>query len=595
MLSVSQENCPHESKKLPGLSDGKLKDDEETYLGAIVSDDERPHELRVNRVTGKILNIGPMGEHIKLSGKETSTPKPTPVTTTTTKAPLYHPDSLPHHKLLKPEMATNIVYMVWCGRRWFEFNHYMSVLSAIKHLRPDNIIFYYDAYPILDFWIYNTWFDELKDMYPFLHAEQLPTDNYACADHSTANITFINHLLSSTGGVYLNEKTIITKYPIHLRHLDFVYALDYDNMLSFMSTKRGIPGHHSIDNILRSNRYNSTLINCASIASYNQAKNSPFCVRAPNVFYPKDIWEEPSNFSQLIRTFFYGSPEPVDAKPSFDELIPNIAHVVWIGGGRMDYLFYLGVLSLLYVAEVEVVYIHGNAPPSGELWERIQHNPRIKLIYRETPGTVYGQRVNVLSHVTDIWRVDFMIRYGGIYVDTDTVFVKKLDRNIRGYDAVGSYDWTDWNTPFPDTINFGVAIGKRNAPYWHEFQKSMKWFIDDDWSWNGLRQPYKIKERKPHLVKIDPHLQVICYKYLCHPTWWPGYHNESIHHMNSASIRDWRKDTYAFHWTLPTPPELDNEELLLTSSTMAAEVGRTVLEKAGLLRELRAKYVKQKR
>ena len=83
---------------------------------------------------------------------------------------------------------------------------------------------------------------------------------------------------------------------------------------------------------------------------------------------------------------------------------------------------------------------------------------------------MYGQAVNILSHMTDVWRVDFMIKYGGIYVDTDVVFVRPLERDIRGYDAVGSYDWTYWNHPFPDTINFGVALGKRNAPFWHKFQ-----------------------------------------------------------------------------------------------------------------------------
>merc|ERR1712168_380195 len=149
--------------------------------------------------------------------------------------------------------------------------------------------------------------------------------------------------------------------------------------------------------------------------------------------------------------------------------------------------------------------------------------------------------------MTDVWRVDWMIKYGGIYVDTDTVFVKPLDTEIRSYDAVGSVDWTYWNHPFPDTINFGVAIGKRNAPFWTKFQNSMKWFLDDDWSWNGLRQPYKIKERDPTLMYINPYLQVICYQYLCHPTWYPEYHNESIHHLNYAPIKNWRTETYAFH------------------------------------------------
>ena len=60
----------------------------------------------------------------------------------------------------------------------------------------------------------------------------------------------------------------------------------------------------------------------------------------------------------------------------------------------------------------------------------------------------------------------------------------------------------------------------------------MRWFKDDDWAWNGLRQPYKIQERYPQLIRVDPHLQTICYLKLCHPTWWKGYHDENQTHVN---------------------------------------------------------------
>ena len=219
---------------------------------------------------------------------------------------------------------------------------------------------------------------------------------------------------------------------------------------------------------------------------------------------------------------------------------------------------------------------------AGPLWSRLQNETKIHVIHRETPQTVYGTPVHVISHVTDVWRVDFMIKYGGIYVDTDTIWTKKLDDTIRSYDAVGAYDWTYWNHPFPDTINFGVAIGKKDAPYWHEFQKSMRWFVDKDWSWNGLRQPYKVKEHNPELLLIDPRLQVICFKYLCHPTWHPQYHNESVHHENSNSITNWREQAYSFHFTLPTPPEYRRESALRKASGMRAEIGQNVLKKAGL-------------
>jgi len=60
----------------------------------------------------------------------------------------------------------------------------------------------------------------------------------------------------------------------------------------------------------------------------------------------------------------------------------------------------------------------------------------------------------------------------------------------------------------------------------------MKWFRDDDWTWNGLRQSYRVLERHPDLVFIEPHLQVICSgsPRRCHPTWWKNYHN--VNHLS---------------------------------------------------------------
>ena len=114
--------------------------------------------------------------------------------------------------------------------------------------------------------------------------------------------------------------------------------------------------------------------------------------------------------------------------------------------------------------------------------------------------------------------------------------MKPLNNFLRGFDAIATYDWVYWNAPFVDVINFGVMAGKKNATYWHYFQKSMDWFRDEDWAWNGLRRPYKLLEKYPNLIRIDPHFQVICFYSKCHPTWHPNYHKQSIDHLNSNSI-----------------------------------------------------------
>ena len=499
-------------------------------------------------------------------------------TTTRSPFPLDHMDD---NEILDPALSANTVFYVWCGKRWFEFHHYISLLSVMKFIRPDQVIFFYDQEPVVDDWIYNTWLDELKEQYPFIRMRKLYEEENGCNGHKNPNDDFIDKRLKFSGGIYVNEYTIFTQFPIHHRYMTSFEGITKEQTTSFEQRQRGAERNHELMGTHKS--YGR--VTCPKLAQYisKPIYNSSICLMSHEVFYPKDIWELDNKFGRLVRTLFYDNPEIPVPNNSEETLIPNIAHMVWLGGGKMDFLFYLSVLSLLYVAEVDALYIHGDGPPTGHYWNKVKGNSRIKVIFRDSPKTVYGTRVNVISHVTDIWRVDFMIKYGGIYVDTDTIWTQKLDRNIRSYDAVGAYDWTYWNHPFPDTINFGVAIGKKNAPYWHKFQKSMDWFIDKDWSWNGLRQPYRIKERHPELVLINPHLQVICYKFRCHPTWWPDYHNESMHHLNTPCIKDWRTEAYAFHFTLPTPPEYKNLEALRElNATMFGEIGMNVIKRAGL-------------
>ena len=492
-----------------------------------------------------------------------------------------------HKTLLDVKYVSNTVHYVWCGKRWFEFHHYLSMKSVLREIQPDLIIFHHDYLPILDEWLYNTWFDDLRDEFPFLFLRAAYPQEKLCLDHKRPNPEFINAQLTERGGIYVNEHTMMLRFPIEFKEYDYIKGRDSETGFGFLLARRGFPGNRSLSNLLQNSNIKTRYMRCISYTSITTLKTNkyvktPMCMNIDKTIYPKDIWMRDDEFGRVTRRVFYGSPEIPKAQPKYDTLIPNIAHMVWLGGGRMDFLFYLSVLSLLHVVEVEALYIHGDAPPSGPYWERVKDHPRLHHIFREAPHTVYGTRVKVLSHVTDIWRVDFMIKYGGIYVDTDTAFVKPLDKFIRAFDAVASYDWTYWNHPFPDTINFGVTSGKKNATYWQHFQKSMTWFRDEDWAWNGLRRPYKLQEKYPQLIRLDPHFQVICFEYKCHPTWHPEYHNESIHHLNTNSIKDWRNDVYAFHWTLPTPPELMNESALIRSTTMFAEIGRFILEKAGV-------------
>ena len=179
---------------------------------------------------------------------------------------------------------------------------------------------------------------------------------------------------------------------------------------------RGLPGQLTVKKIMQEKKNDTKFAKCIEKSAYMKANRISVCVNIPDVIFPKDIWELKNEFGKLARRVFYDTEEIIRPKQNFDELIPNIAHMVWIGRGSMDYLFYLSALSLLYVVKVDTLHIHGNGPPKGRYWDAIKNDSRVQTIYRE-PGTIYGTNVKDVSHMSDVWRADLMVRYGGIYTD----------------------------------------------------------------------------------------------------------------------------------------------------------------------------------
>ena len=197
-------------------------------------------------------------------------------------------------------------------------------------------------------------------------------------------------------------------------------------------------------------------------------------------------------------------------KPSFDELVPNIGHMIWLGGGRMDFVFYLSALSLMYVVKVDTLYIHGDQEPKGDYWPRLKADPKVQFVLRPQPRLIYQGEIEwyYRALMSDLIRVDIMIKYGGIYTDTDAIWVKPLTHEDRGYEAVASYDWVDWSYPYPDSVNFGLSYGKKNAPFWRIFRDSMRQLHNDVHGFSGVMMPYKLLEKYPELLRIDRRLSV---------------------------------------------------------------------------------------
>ena len=141
---------------------------------------------------------------------------------------------------LRASQGARSALYVWCGRNWFQFEHYLSVRSAFDRMAVDRVVFEYRTPPVLDYWLYNTWFDELKRRYPFFVTRKLADDvvSLACLGDDSVNRSYVVGRLASEsrGAVYVDARTVFDRYPARLRNVGVVNGVDEDFASGFLAT-----------------------------------------------------------------------------------------------------------------------------------------------------------------------------------------------------------------------------------------------------------------------------------------------------------------------------------------------------------------------
>jgi len=315
--------------------------------------------------------------------------------------------SLRRHNLQKvfvppsnaPAMGQATVFYVWCGarRRPFQFRNYLSVRSALRTLRPDAVWFYYESEPTIDDKFYNTWWNELVAEFPFFHGRRLQDvggqlPRTACDGPGRPSANFVRALVTRRGGTFVDETTVIVSRPPDDKVTVAVDFEDISNIRLMQSLKPhyGIFPSHTVS---RSGNVTSPpserqVIRCPSDSQLDDP-TSALCVHITRQLYPKDIWTSDGSADRLLRREFYGRPDPIRPSPLFDRLAPNVGHVIWVGGGKIDFLFFLCVLSLLHVVKVDVVYVHGDRPPTGVYWNLLSDTrQQVEFVLRENAREV---------------------------------------------------------------------------------------------------------------------------------------------------------------------------------------------------------------
>ena len=381
------------------------------------------------------------------------------------------------------------------------------------------------------------------------------------------------------GGVYIASDIIVTEGILkHMRHsFNVIYTTRNENILPEAAIIMGNANDETVANFRKN--YNSQTrtgheVICSATDNKTTPTNSAPCHLMDTAsLYPKDVWELQTNFGEFARRLIYGSSDILKPKPFLSGTIPKIVHYVWFGRQEMTFIMYLSMLSTLFIASPEMVYIHGDGGLYGPYFEKISQDPRVMLIKHQQPYYIYGHHIVHKQHLSDILRADILLKYGGIYLDWDVVWLRDPEEIINaGYDAVGNFDHMP-QANFPNTINLGVFMAKPKSVFVKRWQDAFKAYRSNDFLYNAVLLPYKIYEKYPQHLYIEKRLQVMCYSLKCHPIFHPNFKN----FMNEQPF-DWKTDVYSIHVTWPDPPEWSSEEICRNSTGRFAEIGKYILQ-----------------
>ncbi|ESO91426.1 hypothetical protein LOTGIDRAFT_153870 [Lottia gigantea] len=464
-----------------------------------------------------------------------------------------------------------LVHYLWCGQRAFEFKNYLAIKSAFKVIRPHKILFHYVSLPIVDKEEYFTWFNDTLQKIPNVILNKL--DRSSCPIKGPDRFILILQILAEHGGVYIPDNVLMANFPQGLHKYQFtgnVLSLgseEYqDGLLSINTNDFEVPGNSQELELLLAKEYANQIkmSNCVDDKEFEKTKNvKTMCINVNMLLFPKNIWYSNSKFSMISRYIAY---DKLSLHPLYDlnNPFPKIAHYICDSYHPFNFSSFISVLSSIFVAKLNRVYIHVNEVPSGRWWNLLQSFSQVAVVELHSSGDL------VLNPL------DILLEYGGIYIDNSVFWTNQIPDYYFGYDAVVSPDWFLYGI-WPESLNPGIIMGKRQSRYFtklkdlYDSSGKTKWYITH-------LAAYHVIEEDPTSAFLDRGLQVKCLNHNCHPTWFAEYRSE-LNENKPGGVFDWRKDTLSVHWVDNENLDLDRVKYL---SELPEEIAWNVLQLAGL-------------
>jgi hypothetical protein len=248
--------------------------------------------------------------------------------------------------------------------------------------------------------------------------------------------------------------------------------------------------------------------------------------------------------------------------------IPNIIHFVF-GFKKQTIEFelyrYLAIKSAIDINQPDKVYFHYKHLPYGPWWDKIKD--KLILEYVEPPSEIYGNDIYHYAHQADIIRLQKLIKYGGIYLDIDTICLKSF-KDLLNYKFVMGVQSNKNNSDIYGLCNAIILSEKKSefAIRWiDEYTNFRSKGRDIYWDEHSVQRPLKLAYQFPHLITILDHNSFY------NPLWYDIHDYLFNEELNINNYKDLVNTNYCIHlWDTYTNDYLSklNEDDILNKNTI---------------------------
>ncbi|KAJ3326524.1 hypothetical protein HDU76_012856 [Blyttiomyces sp. JEL0837] len=221
-------------------------------------------------------------------------------------------------------------------------------------------------------------------------------------------------------------------------------------------------------------------------------------------------------------------PDPTTRPPL---KIPKIVHFIFglkpdFGGHTFLFAHFMAIKMARDVIKPEVMYVHYYYEPKGYWWDRVKKGLGKVVVMRKIPripDEIFGNKVEDYAHRADVLRLQLLLTYGGIYLDSDVFIYRSLDPLLHHDFVMAKEDSHGMANAF--------ILAHPRSKFLHEWYGRYRNFDDKVWSDHSVLLPLHMAKEMPSTICVMPRTSVF------YPSFWDHHVEYGYHSFNHIAFK----------------------------------------------------------